>query len=99
MGLKGRLRRIERDSAPFRWELKCPECGREVTLFGDVPMGLMVLDWEAHQPEGVRSCADEKLLELFQHEHDPQNFIEKRSGLPLSDPAVSGMRQMTCSAE
>ena|SRR5215212_1204064 len=95
MGFRDRLKRLSRETDDVRWDLRCPECGWEITLLGDVPVDLIVHGWEQSQPESGRASSakrlDPNLAKLAEHRHDPEDFIEKRSGLPLYHPAVSGM--------
>jgi hypothetical protein len=67
-------------------------CGWEITLHGDVPLDLIVLDWEDSQPEEapLRELHP-ALAELADHPHDPTSFVEKTSGLNLYHPSISGM--------
>jgi hypothetical protein len=99
MALRDRIRRLSRDNEDEKWELRCPVCGWETTIYGDVHVDLIVLDWHKYQWEhGVKGYRDPKeayhpsLVELAEHEHDEEfDFVEKRSGLNLYNPAVSGM--------
>jgi hypothetical protein len=95
VGIRDRIRRLGRDIDPLRWDLTCPECGWRTLIYGDLPMDLMVIDWTMGAFGQPPSGTDKKVLELFNHEHPAEAFVEKRSGLPLSDPKVSGMSHMT----
>jgi hypothetical protein len=85
MGLRDKLKRLERNAQGGRWELRCPACGWEITCQGDVPLNLILLDWEQSQPEPNLTGYHPDLLRLASHEHDPEDFIDKRSGLPLAE--------------
>jgi hypothetical protein len=90
LSLRSRLNRLERDAK--WWDLVCPVCGWRVILYGDVPLQLLALDWAEAQPEGRGADWDPNLLALAHHEHPARDFVEKRSGQPLS--AVSGLGEV-----
>ena len=92
--LERQLKKLEDGAGLRRLELRCPECGWETTVHGDPALGLIVLDYDP-EPAGI----DPATVELFKHEHDAWSFIEKRSGLPLEDPAVSGIGQSLATPE
>jgi hypothetical protein len=85
VGLRDRIRRLSREGGSDKWELRCPVCGWEITCYGDVPLDLIALDWERSQPEPNLTGYHPDLLRLAEHEHDPEDFIDKRSGLPLAE--------------
>jgi hypothetical protein len=81
---RNKLKRLERQAEGSKWDLRCPECGWEITCYGDVALQLIVLDWNR-----ASRAADPALLVLLDHEHPAGDLIEKKSGLPLAD--VSGI--------
>jgi hypothetical protein len=76
---KSRLKRLERD-VYGRHNLRCPECGWKVTIFGDVWLDLIVYEWEAYQYQQGRHEKDPKedysksFVALVEHEHPYKNF-------------------------
>jgi hypothetical protein len=91
---RGRLRRLERETEGERMTLVCPICGWEATVYGDPAVDLIVLDWKQHQQQTDEHSdfrPDPAVVELFAHEHPAEDFLEKRSGLPLYSREVSGM--------
>jgi hypothetical protein len=75
-----------------KWELKCPECGWEITVYGDVPLDLILYQYrEMTGAEDPGKGYDPSLKELVEHEHDANLFLEKRSGLWMYEQSVSGM--------
>jgi hypothetical protein len=92
MGLRDRIRRLQRESGSDRWDLVCPECGWEVTLYGDVPIDLLVYDWEqGYTGETYGPPPHPLLVELAEHEHPANNFVDKTSELNIHHPSVSGI--------
>jgi hypothetical protein len=109
-GLRREVEKLKKKSGSNRWDLRCPVCGWETTLYGDLTVDLLVLEWEAaeydvetdkvtYNKEANLESYDPNLLKLFWHEHHYNDFIEKRSGLPLSDPTISGISQAPTSLE
>jgi hypothetical protein len=96
VGHKDKVKRLERVFGEERWDLVCSECGWETTVFGDMHLDLVVLDWEASQPvdspgEHSTFSPHPSVVELANHEHPAEAFIEKKSGLNIYDPSLSGM--------
>jgi hypothetical protein len=92
MGLRDRLKRLERESSSERWALICPECGWEITVYGDVPLDLIVYQWhEMAGDENPGKGYHPSLTKLVEHEHDANLFLEKKSGLWMYEQSVSGM--------
>ena len=60
---------------------------------GDVAMEYIVHSYSQATGEGEASYhkTPEDILRLFDHEHDPGAFVEKRSGLSFLSRAVSGI--------
>jgi len=85
MARRAQLRRLERDAFGERTDLVCPECGWEVTVYGDVLVDMIVLDWRAgtgrplkYASEHAPFAAHKSMGELFNHEHPYEDFVEKR---------------------
>jgi hypothetical protein len=92
MGIRDRLKRLEKESDFERMTLVCPECGEEFAVSGDAPLEYLVHEWSkgtGHQ--GGHHQTPEDMLVAFGHEHDAGAFVEKRSGLPFLSKPVSGM--------
>jgi hypothetical protein len=103
---RDRVKRLEKKREGNRTELTCPQCGWEITVHGDVTLAMLLYDWTkyqwdhgrreyGHPTEGLHPS----LVELLGHEHDADDFIEKRSGLNLFDPTISGMNLGNLGAE
>jgi hypothetical protein len=93
-GLRRRLERLEEKSGYQKMVLVCPTCSEEITVYGDAPVDLIVYKWKQGQPktdEAYGPPPHPSLVKFAEHEHDPSNFLEKTSGLPLYSPQVSGM--------
>ena len=92
MVLRRRLRSLEKEKEGDRWELVCPECGWGITVYGDVPLDLIVYQWEELAgDEDPPNGYDPSLTKLVEHEHDANLFLEKKSGLWMYEQSVSGM--------
>ena len=93
MGLRDRLRRLERASEGETMTLVCPECGEELIAAGDVAVEFLVHEWgqrSSSQAESFRQTPED-ILRIFEHEHKPSNFVEETSGEPFLGPFFSGM--------
>jgi hypothetical protein len=55
MGLRGRLRRLEREAERETVTLRCRECGEEMTVAEDTDIQLICWEWE----QGVRDRGGE----------------------------------------
>jgi hypothetical protein len=97
MGLRRWVKRLERETEGEKMNLRCPECGWEITVFGDPPLDLIVYRWQQGQPKSEEShgpsfaTTHPSLARLAEHEHRAEDFLEKHSGLPLFSKEVSGM--------
>ncbi len=89
--LRRRLRRLEEATECEYQILVCPECGEEFVAHGDVAVEFIAHEWA--QATGEKSYRDHPgdVVRIFEHEHDPSAFVEKRSGLPFLSKPVSGM--------
>jgi hypothetical protein len=92
-GVRRRLDRLQEKSGYQRTTLVCPACGQEFVATGDVALEYVVSQYlRGSQAESYRSRATpEDILRIFNHEHDPGAFVEKRSGLPFLSREVSGL--------
>ncbi len=93
MGLRDRLKKLERETRGERYELVCPECGEAFTLYGDAPVEYLVWEWARGQAEPGETHRETPadMLRAFEHGHDPGAFVEKHSGLPFLSREVSGI--------
>ena len=89
--LRGRLRRLERETQREAYELLCPECGEPFTLHGDAPLEYLVWEWAQGYEGETHRETPAGMLRAFEHGHDPGAFLERSSGLPFLSKAVSGM--------
>ena len=88
-GMRKRLGRLE-ELAPERAVLLCPACGEEFVVHGDVPLEFLVAEWVRETGQMSRRETPEDISALFEHEHDPHGFLEKRTRLPWLGREVSG---------
>ena len=89
-GIERRLDKLQEKSGYQRTTLVCPECGGEFTAYGDVALEFLVYEWSrGSQVESYRETPED-IRRLFDHEHDPGAFVEKRSGVLFLSKAVSG---------
>ena len=91
MGLRDRLKRLEKAAEAETMTLVCPECGAEFVAHGDVPLEFIVHQWVKETGEAGHHETPDSILRLFAHEHAPGAFLEKGSGLPFLSRAVSGI--------
>jgi hypothetical protein len=95
--VRSRIKRLERNTEDEKMDLRCPECGWKITVFGDPPLDLIVYRWQQGQPNSEQSYGPSfatmhpSLERLAEHEHPAEDFLEMRSGLPLYSREVSGM--------
>jgi hypothetical protein len=89
-GLRREVEKLKKSGAG-RWDLRCPECGWEIALYGDVPLDLIVYQWEEMSGDENPKGYDPSLAKLVEHEHDANLFLEKKSGLWMYEQSVSGM--------
>ncbi len=90
-GLRGRLRRLERETQGETYELLCPGCGEAFTLYGDAPVEYLLWEWGKEGEGETHRETPAGMLRAFEHEHDPGAFLEKRSGLSFLSKPVSGL--------
>ncbi len=93
-GLRGRLKRLERDTVGEKMVIECPTCGEAFTLYGDPAADYLVYLWrqdyegEAHGPP-----VDPAVVKLAAHEHDLSLVLDKSDGLPWLGEFSRGMRR------
>jgi len=83
IGLRDRLRRLERDADVRTVELVCPECNAKFVAKGEDPL----LDYLAHEwakgydGETYRETPV-NVVRIASHEHDPSLMVNKVTGKP-----------------
>jgi hypothetical protein len=91
MGLRDKLRRLEREAEGKSMTLVCPECGEEFVAYGDVALECIAYGWSKESGEKGYRETPEDIKQLFEHEHGLETFVEKTSGLPFMDRRVTGL--------
>ena len=89
--LRRRLGHLEEEHGLVSAVLICPECDEEFVVYGDAPLEFLVAEWVRKTGEEGHRKTPEDIGGLFEHEHDPSAFVEKRTGLPFLSKAVSGI--------
>jgi len=80
-GLRGRLRRLERDTEGEKTVIECPTCGMVFTLYGDPAADYLVYLWrQGHECETHGPPVDPAVVKLAEHEHDPSLMVDKSDG-------------------
>jgi hypothetical protein len=90
-GLRGRLKRLEKDAEGEKTVIECPTCGEEFVTHGDVAAEFICHEWVRESGGETYRETPEDVLRLFDHKHDPGAFVEKSSGLPFLSREVSGI--------
>jgi hypothetical protein len=94
VGIKGRLKRLERGANSEMVELVCPECGAEFKAAGDAAHQFLVHEW-VEDPE----AASPDILRIAEHEHDPSLLINRANGKPWLGEFFAGTLRMPDDAE
>ena len=95
MGLRDKLKRLERATDVRTVELRCPECGAEFAAKGEDPL----LDYLAHEwakgyeGETYRETPAD-VVRIANHEHDPSLMINKATGKPWVGEFFAGTVRM-----
>ena len=98
-GLRGRLKRLERDTEGEKTVIECPTCGEEFVLYGDPAADYLGHLWrqdyggENHGPPTERVHPDPAVVKLAEHEHDPSLMVNKSDGSPWLGEFFRGMRR------
>ena len=78
MGIRDRLRRLEQATEGERTVLVCPVCREEFTLYGDPALEFIAHQWaESYQGELYGPPTDPAVVQMAEHEHDANRFIDK----------------------
>jgi hypothetical protein len=95
VGIKGRLKRLERGANSEMVKLVCPECGEEFKAAGDAALQFLVHEWREDSIAG----SPDILLRIAEHEHDPSLMINKATGKPWLGDFFAGTLRMPDDAE
>jgi hypothetical protein len=82
-GLKGRIKKLERDTKGEKTTLVCPTCAEEFTVYGDAPVEYLCWMWEQGYEGETYRKTPEDVLRLVSHEHDASFFVDKATGEPF----------------
>ena len=90
-GLRGRVKKLERDTKGEKTTLMCPTCGEEFVVYGDA--SLEYLAWEWGQASGAETYrqAPVDVIRLTEHEHEASEFVDKATGEPFLGEFFRGM--------
>jgi hypothetical protein len=91
VGIKGRLKRLERGANSEMVELVCPECGAEFKAAGDAALQFLVHEWIE---DSIAATSPDILLRIAEHEHDPSLMINKATGKPWLGEFFAGTLRM-----
>jgi hypothetical protein len=73
--VNGRLKRLERDALNQRTTIRCPECAKEFSAYGDLALELIVADWRRRNPEECHNETPPGVAAILEHEHDLSDQI------------------------
>ena len=89
--MRGRIKKLERDTEGEKTTLVCPTCGEEYVVFGDAPLEYLCWMWKRdYEGETYRKTPEDVLL-LTRHEHDATLFVDKATGQPFMGEFFKGM--------
>ncbi len=92
-GLRGRLRKLQRDTEGEKTVMECPTCGEEFVLYGDPAADYLGHLWrQDYGGENHGLPVDPAVVKLAEHEHDPSLMVDKADGLPWLGEFFRGMR-------
>jgi hypothetical protein len=89
--LRGRVKKLERDTVGDKSTLVCPTCGEEFTVYGDAPLEYLCWAWEQDYEGETYRKTPEDVLRLVSHEHDASAFVDKATGEPFMGEFFRGM--------
>jgi hypothetical protein len=94
MGLRDRLRRLERKADVVTVELSCPECDAEFKATGDPVLEYLAYEWsKGYDGESYRETPAD-VVRIANHEHDPSLMINKATGKPWCGELLAGTVRM-----
>jgi hypothetical protein len=88
--LRGRVKKLERDTKGEKTTLVCPTCGEEFTVYGDAPLEYLCWAWEQDYEGETYRKTPEDVLRLVSHEHDASAFVDKATGEPFMGEFFKG---------
>ena len=81
--MKGRIKKLERDTKGEKTTLMCPTCGEEFVVHGDASVEYLCWAWEqGYEGETYRKTPAD-VIRLTEHEHDASFFVDKATGSPF----------------
>jgi hypothetical protein len=92
--LKGRITKLEHDTACYKNTLVCPECGAEFVVCGDASLQYLCWEWERASGNKTYRETPADVALLSEHEHDATEFIDKATGEPFVGELFRGMGRM-----
>jgi hypothetical protein len=92
--LKGRITKLEHDTAGYKTTLVCPECGAEFVVCGDASLQYLCWEWERASGNKTYRETPADVALLSEHEHDATEFIDKATGEPFVGELFRGMGRM-----
>jgi hypothetical protein len=93
-GLRGRIKKLERDTQGQKATLVCPTCGDEFVVYGDGALEYLCWEWEQTSGSETYRQTPADVIRLAEHEHDPSEFIDKASGEPFLGEFFHGTGEM-----
>jgi hypothetical protein len=94
VGLKGRITKLEHDTAGYKTTLVCPECGAEFVVHRDASLQYLCWEWERASGNKTSRETPADVALLIEHEHDATEFIDKATGEPFVGELLRGMGRM-----
>jgi hypothetical protein len=92
--LKGRITKLEHDTAGYKTTLVCPDCGAEFVVCGDASLQYLCWEWERASGNKTYRETPADVALLSEHEHDATEFIDKATGEPFVGELFRGMGRM-----
>ena len=94
MGLRDKLRRLERGANVQTVELVCPECAAEFKAAGDPVIEYLAHEWgKGYDGETYRQTPAD-VVAIANHEHDPSLMIDRATGKPWVGELLAGTVRM-----
>jgi hypothetical protein len=98
MGLRDRLRHLERAAEGEAPLVVCLECGEEVRIRSGIMLDLVALEWKMHH-DGAEEPPTETPRDVrwvWEHPHDALKLVDKATGEPtLGHKWAEGVRALT----
>lgn len=89
MGLRDKLRRLERRSEGETVTLLCQECGEEFRVAEDTDVELLAWEWIEHTGEKSYQPTPKDVFVIVEHEHGASALVKKATGEPWPFYAVN----------